>query len=110
MVSPVECHVASVFEYVVVRVAHNANVAIAWLSLLDEAVESILGVSRVAGKRGRNFLIDNDVDLDAAFGSALQDFVETPFLVEVWRASQEKLGADPPVGQVDRLLGALESD
>ena len=106
--SPVEGHVASIFEDIMVRVAHNANVTVAWLALLDEAMESILRVSRVTGKSRRNFLVDNDVDLDASLGGTLDDFVETPFLIEVGGTSQEKLRADPPVGEIDGFLGSLE--
>ena len=108
MVSPVEGHVSSILEDVVIRVAHDTNVAIAWLALLDEAVESRFSVGRVASNGCGNLLVDNDVDLDASLGGTLDDFVETPFLIEVGRTSQEKFRADPPVGEIDGLLGSLE--
>lgn len=105
---PVKGHVASILEHVVVRVAHDANVTEPGLSLLNEAVEGILGVGGVASDGCSNLLVDNDVDLDASLCSALQDFVKTPFLGEVRRTSQEELGADPPVFEVDNFLGPFE--
>ena len=108
MVSPVEGHVSSVLEDIVIRVAHDTDVAISRLALLDEAVERRFRVGRVASDGRGDLLIDYDVDLDTSLSGTLQDLVEAPFLIEVGRTSQEKLRADPPVGEVDRFLGALE--
>jgi hypothetical protein len=94
----------------VVGVAHDFDVAEAGGAFGAESLECVLGVHRVAGESSLDLPVDNHVDLDARLCSALQNLVETPFLVEVGRAPEEQLGRQPPVGDVDGFLCLLEGN
>ena len=69
----------------------------------------MLGMGRVASKCGFDFAIYNDIDLDAGFGTTLEDLVESPFLVIGRRSTQKEFGRKPPIGNVDGLFGLFES-
>jgi hypothetical protein len=47
--SPIKSHVTSVFEYVVIWVSHNFDVAVARLILFEQAHHDFLGMLAVAG-------------------------------------------------------------
>ena len=68
----------------------------------------MLGMGRVAGERGFDFAVYDDVDLDAGFSASFENMVESPFLVIGWRATQEELGRKPPIGNVDGFFGLFE--
>lgn len=70
----------------------------------------MLGMGRVTGQGLLDFLVDNDIDLDTTLGGAFDGLVESPFLVEEGGASQEELGGQPPVFNVDGFFGTLEGD
>ena len=84
MMSPVEGHVRSVLEDVVVGMAHDLDVPIAWGSLGAQSLQGVFGMLRVAGQCSFDLTIDYDIDLYTSLRAALQNVVETPFLVKVW--------------------------
>jgi hypothetical protein len=110
VVRPEEGRVGAVQERVVVRVAHDDDVAVAAGAVRTQALERLLGVRAVARQRVRDLLVDCDVDLDAELGLALEDAVEPPLLAVGRRPAQEQLRRQPPVGDVDALGGTLERD
>lgn len=69
----------------------------------------MLGMSRIASKRGFDFAVYDDIDLDAGFSTAFEDLVEPPFLVIGGRTTQEEFGRKPPIGNVDGLFCLFES-
>lgn len=108
VVRPVERHVRRILKDVVIRMPHDDNVPVARGPLRAEVVKSALRVARVAGNSRLDLAVDADIDLDAGLGLALEDVIQTPLLILVWRPAEEELGAEPPVGEIDGLLGALE--
>lgn len=110
MMGPVEGHVAGVLEDVVVGMAHDGDVAMARAAFGTQGVEGVFGVGAVAADGLGDLLVDDDIDLDPGFGPPLQHLVQSPFLVVVGRPSQEQLRAQPPVFDVDGLLGFLQGD
>lgn len=79
-------------------------------SLGAESTKGTLGVGRVAGQGLVDFLVDDNVDLDAAFSCTLQDVIQTPILSGEWRSAQEEFGRQPPVLDVDCLLCSFKCD
>ena len=67
-------------------------------------------MSTVARDGRRHFLVHDDVDLDPSLGPPLEDLVQPPFLVVVWRSPQEELWTQPPILDVDDLLRLLQGD
>ena len=67
-------------------------------------------VSRITGQSLLNLFIHNHINLDTPLGSSFDDLVETPFLTEKGRASQEELGREPPVFDIDGLFCVFEAD
>lgn len=55
-----------------------------------------------------NLLVYNDVDLHTSLSSPLENLVQTPFLIVEGGSPQEQFRRDPPVLQVDDLLGLVE--
>lgn len=55
-----------------------------------------------------NLLVHNDVDLHTSLSAPLENLVQAPFLIVEWRSPQEQFRRDPPVRQVDDLLGLVE--
>ena len=105
---PVESHVGSVLQNVVVRVAHHLDVAVAGGALGAQGLEGVLGVLRIACKSGFDLFVDDDVDLDAGLCSALEHLVKPPLLVAGRGAAEEQLWRQPPVCDVYRFPGVLE--
>ena len=110
MVRPVKCHVASVLEDVVIRMSHHGDIAITWTPLRTQRVQSMLGVCTVATDGCCHFLVYNHVDFHPSLCPPLQHLIEPPFLVVVWWSAQKELRAEPPVGNIDGLLGLLQRD
>lgn len=92
VVCPVECHVSRVFEDVVIRMAHDLDVAVSWRPLGTKRLQRMLGVFRIARQSGLNLAIYDHVDLDSGLGAALENLVETPFLVVIRWAAEKELG------------------
>ena len=97
-------------DSVVVRVTHAVDVPMSSGARWTQSTERMFCVCRITCQGGRDLLVDNHIDLDAALGGALQDLIESPFLVVVWRSAQEQLRRQPPVGDVDGLLCAFQGD
>ena len=81
--SPVEGHIASILEDVVVGMPHDGDVAMTGGSFGTEGVESMLGVGTVAADGRSNLFVHNNVDFDTGLCPSLQDLVQSPFLVVV---------------------------
>lgn len=69
-------------------------------------------VSQAAQYRrpGSYLLVHNHINLHPRLGTAFQHLVQSPFLGQERRPPQKQLGRQPPVFDVDDLLGLLESD
>jgi len=89
MVCPVEGHVTGILEDVVIRMAHDVDLAVSRRARGTQIAERLLGVCGIAGQCLRNLFVDDDVDVDTSLGGSLQYLVESPFLVVVWRSAQE---------------------
>lgn len=107
---PVHGHIGRVFKDVVIGVSHDANVFVARRTFRAQSLKGMLGVYGVTSEGGLDFLVDHDVDLDAGLGLALQNLVQAELLVVMRRSTKEQLGREPPVGNVDALLGIFESN
>lgn len=92
MMRPIECHISALGKSVVVWVAETFNVAVTFCAFGTEIVEGFFGVVGVAGDGRFDFFVDHNVDLNSLLCFALQDLVETVFLVIIWWAAQEKFG------------------
>ena len=68
----------------------------------------MLGVGTVASQGLRDLFINYHKNLDTGFGSSLEHLIESPFLIVVGWSSEKQLGAQPPVRNVDSLLGPLQ--
>ena len=55
-----------------------------------------------------DLLVHDHIDLDALLGLALEDLVEAPLLVVVGWSAHEQLWGQPPVRDVDGLLGLVQ--
>lgn len=88
---PVESHISSILEHVVVRMPHDSNIAVSRATFRAEVHDCFLGMLTVASKCCRHLSVDNNVDFDAFFCLSLQNLVKTPFLVIV-RGAAKKLG------------------
>lgn len=82
-------------------VTHAGNVVVAVL-------EEVLGPVGAHGHGLGHLLVDHDEDLDALLGLANKQTVQTPLWEFGARAAKEELWGQPPVGNVDALLGAVE--
>jgi len=91
-VCPVECHVSGIFEYVMVRVPEDMDIAMAGFPFRAEIVERMLGVSRVACQGLLNFLVDDYIHLHSSFRGTFNYLVEAPLLVEVRWSLEEEFG------------------
>jgi hypothetical protein len=108
VMGPVKGHVAGIFEYVVVWVSHDVDVAISWLTFFEHSHQCLLCVLAVAGEscgdlpssqldgqqmeQRTYLLVHRDIDFDTSLGSSLENLVQTPFLV-VKRGSLQKLAS-----------------
>ena len=110
MVGPVECHVAKILEDVVVGVAHDVDISMAFGAFRTKSTQSMLGMGRVAGQGLLDFLVDNDIDLNTTLGGTFDGLIESPFLIEKGRSSQEELRGQPPIFNVDSFFGVLEGN
>ena len=110
MMCPVESHVTRIFKNIVVRVSHHCDVAMPWGSLGAQGMKSMLRVSTIAADRLGDFLVHYHIYLNSSFCPPLQDLVQSPFLVVVWRSPQEQLRTHPPVLDVDGLLRVLQGN
>lgn len=110
VVSPVEGHVAGILEDVVVGVAQDGDVAVTGGALGTQGVKGMLGVCGVAAHGGGDFLVDDDVDLDTGLCPSLQDLIQPVFLVVKGRPSEEELGTQPPVLDVNGLFRFLQGN
>ena len=108
MVSPVQGDVCGIFEDVVIRVAQDLDVPMARGPFRAEAFQGMLGMGRIAGKSLVDLLVHNNVNLHTSFGPTLEHLVQSPFLIEKRRPPQEQFRRDPPVCQVDHLLGLVQ--
>lgn len=68
----------------------------------------MFGVPRAHGHRLGNFLVDDNVNLDTLFGLALEDTVETIFLMLGGWAPHKQLRGEPPVQDEYGLLCILQ--
>ena len=59
---------------------------------------------RVESEGGLDFLVHDDVNLDAAFGGSLEHSIETILLVTRRWSTKVKLRAQPPVEDIYALL------
>lgn len=59
--------------------------------------------SLLTGQGLGDLFVDNDVDLDAPFGSGAEHVIQTVLLIAGRRPSEVELGAQPPVEDVDAL-------
>lgn len=55
-----------------------------------------------------HLLIDNDVNLHPGLRASLEDLIQSPFRVARRGPTHKQLGGQPPVGDIDRLLCAVE--
>lgn len=110
VVSPVKGHVGRVLEHIVIRMTHDLDVSIARRSLGTQRLQCVLCVLGIARNGSLDLTVDGHVDLDAGFGAAFQDFIQSPFLVVIWWASQEQLRGQPPIRNVDGFLSLFKSD
>ena len=110
VMSPVKCHVACIFENIVIWVTQDMDIAVSLLTFRTQVVQGMLGVSRIAGQCLRYFLVHDDIDLDTSFCGSFQTLIESPFLVEKWRSSQKQFWRQPPVFDVDGLFRTFQSD
>ncbi len=110
VVCPVEGHVSHILEDVVIRMAQHVDIAMAGRAFWAESSQSMFCMSRVTGQRLLNFFIHDHINLDTPLGSSFDDLVETPFLTEKGWASQEELGREPPVLDIDGLFGVFQAD
>ena len=108
MVSPVQSDVCGILENVVIRVAQDLDVSMARGPFRAEAFQRMLGMGRIAGKCLVDLLVHDNVDLDTSFSATLEHLIQSPFLVEKRRPPQEQLWRDPPVCEVDHLLGLVQ--
>ena len=86
----------------------NLDIAIPGRAFWTQRPQRMLGVSTVAGDSLLDLFVDNDEDLDTGLCPPLQNLVQPPLLVEVWRASQEQLRRKPPVHDINRLFGLFQ--
>lgn len=64
----------------------------------------------VAADSRSDLFVHDDIYLYSSLRSPLQDLIEPPFLVEVGRPPQEEFWTQPPVLDVDGLLGLLQGN
>ena len=67
-------------------------------------------MSRVAGNSLLYFFVHDHIDLNTTLRGTFDDLVKAPFLVEEGWSAQEEFGGEPPILNVDGLLGMLEAD
>ena len=108
MVSPVQSDVCGILENVVIRVAQDLDVSMARGPFRAEAFQRMLGMGRIAGKCLVDLLVHDNVNLDTSLSATFEHLIQSPFLVEKRRPPQEQFRRDPPVCQVDHLLGLIQ--
>ena len=108
MMRPVKGHVPSILKDVVVGMSQNSDVTMSRGSFWAQCVKSMLCVGTVATDRLSNFLVHYDVYLHPGLCPPLEDLIQPPFLVVVGRSPQEELWTQPPILDVDGLLGLLQ--
>lgn len=106
---PIESHVTKILKDIMIWVSHDMNIAMSRSTLWAKCPQCMFCMGRIASQCLLNLFVDDNVNLYAALGGPLDDFVEPPFLVEKWRTAQEQLRGQPPVLDVDGLFGRLES-
>lgn len=105
-----------------VRVAEDADVGVQLLESMlcmlyisNEPFENDVGrillgwfqftYRRIKSEGGLDFLVYNDVHLDSTLGSRLKHGIKTILLVARRRPAKVQLRAQPPIENVDALLG-----
>lgn len=70
----------------------------------------MFSVGRVTSQGLGDLFVDTDVDLHASLSGSFDGLVKSPFLVEERWTSQEEFGGQPPIFNVDCLLGFFNGD
>lgn len=68
----------------------------------------MLRMRTVTSESLRNLFIHNDKDLHALLRLALQYLIQSPFLVVERRSPQKQLRTQPPIFDINRLLGTIQ--
>ena len=125
MMGPVERHVCNVLKNVVVRMAHNNDIAVALGSTGAQSFQSmfrvcaIVGYSclekeiSVKGAMQEDFCIlrlrdKQYIYLDTLLSLPFQNLIKTPFLVVMRWSAHEQFGRQPPICDINGFLRALE--
>lgn len=108
VVRPVNGHVGSVLEHIVIWVPHDPDVAVTRRALGAKRIERMLRVARVASQSRLDFFIDANIDLDTSLGLPLENLVQTIFLLVIRGPSQKQFRGEPPIAYIDRFLGLFE--
>lgn len=86
------------------------DIAVAGSAFWTQCAQGMLGVGGITCQRLLDLFVDCNIDLYTALSGALQYHIQTPFLIEKRRATEEQLGRQPPVGDVDGLFCIFEGD
>jgi hypothetical protein len=124
---PVERHIPSILENIVVRVSHEFDIAMSWLSLLDKVHHDFFGMLAVACERsgyldcqsgvtsrvsaaGLPYLfIHDNVDFNPLLGLPLEDRIQPPLLVVKGRTAQKLASQRQPYIAKQELTNSGES-
>ena len=93
-----------------IGMAQDDDVAVTGGTFGTEGAEGMLGMGGVTADGGGDLLVDDDVNFDAGLCPSFQDLVESEFLVEEGGSSEEELGTQPPVFDVDGLFRVLQGN
>lgn len=107
---PVECHVPSILEYIVVGMPHDPDIPVSRRPWRAQTVQCMFCMRTIARDGSLNLLIHDNEDLHSCLCPPLQHLIQSPFLVVVRWSPQEKLWTQPPVLDVDCLFGLLQRD
>jgi len=91
VIGPVKCHIGSILQHIIVRVAHDLDISEARRAFWAECLEGVLSVLQVARQGGLDLTVDDDVDLNASFGLAFKDLVEALLRVVIRRSAEKQL-------------------
>jgi len=82
----------------------------AWGSFRAQCLKGVLRVQTITRNSCFDLFVYNNVDLDPSFRPSLENLVQPPLLVEVRRTPHEEFWTQPPIFDVDCLLGPFQSD
>jgi hypothetical protein len=89
--------------------AQHVDISMPGRAFWAESPQSMFGMSGITGQSLLDLFVHDHINLDTALGSSFDDLVETPFLTEKGWTTQEELGREPPVLDIDGLFGVFKA-